>query len=92
MKFLAIIPIVAIVLFLAYLAIPDEILANIGIVTGMSILAVLIGLAIGAISFLVIAGILWLICWAFSLTFSWKIAFGIWLILLILRWVFSRRK
>lgn len=33
-----------------------------------------------AISFLVIAGLFWLICWAFSLTFTWKVAFGIWLI------------
>lgn len=29
-----------------------------------------------AISALIVKGI----CWAFSLTFSWKIAFGVWLI------------
>lgn len=41
-------------------------------------------------SFLVTAGLLWLVCWAFSLTFSWKISFGVWITLMILRSFLTR--
>ena len=41
-----------------------------------------------AISALIVKGI----CWAFSLTFSWKMAFGVWLIMMILHSVFTPRK
>lgn len=41
-----------------------------------------------AISALIVKGI----CWAFSLTFSWKIAFGVWLILLILHGTLSKKE
>jgi hypothetical protein len=41
-----------------------------------------------AISALIVKGI----CWAFSLTFSWKIAFGFWLILLILHGTLSKKE
>lgn len=36
------------------------------------------------LSFAITSGVLWLICWAFGLVFSWKIAFGVWLVLLLL--------
>lgn len=39
---------------------------------------------VGGIGFAITAGIVKLICWAFGFTFSWKIAFGFWLILLLL--------
>lgn len=43
-----------------------------------------------SISFLLTSGIFWLICWAFTLTFSWKIAFGVWLITLIIANIFKK--
>lgn len=31
-----------------------------------------------AISFLGTAGLVWVVCWAFGLSWSWKIALGVW--------------
>lgn len=31
-----------------------------------------------AISFFCTAGLVWVVCWAFGLTWSWKIALGVW--------------
>ena len=46
--------------------------------------------AVCAISFFAVAGILYGICWAFNLTFwSWKASFGIWLAMFLLSSVFS---
>lgn len=53
-----------------------------------------------AISFLSTAGLVWLICWLLSalgvaaigsvaIVFSWKLALLVWLILLLLRSIFS---
>lgn len=36
-------------------------------------------------SFFVTAGIVWLICYCFKITFTWPIALGVWLILLLLK-------
>lgn len=36
------------------------------------------------ISFVITAAVGWLVCWAFSLVFNWKIIFGIWLLLCFL--------
>lgn len=41
-----------------------------------------------ALSCLCTIGIIKLICWAFSLTFSLKMAFGIWLLILLLGSIF----
>lgn len=46
------------------------------------LVAVLAVLATCVISFFGTALLIWLICWAFALTFSWKITFGIWIIIL----------
>lgn len=46
--------------------------------------------ALIALSFGLIALIFYGICWAFSLTFSLKYAFGIWLICWLLSGVFKR--
>lgn len=43
------------------------------------------------LSFLITSGIIWGICWAFALTFSWKMAFGIWLIILLLNAIFDSK-
>lgn len=45
-----------------------------------------------SISFGITALIFKGICWAFSLTFSWKVAFGIWLIMILVRNIFSGTK
>lgn len=45
-----------------------------------------------ALSFALTSAIIYGICWAFKLTFAWRYAFGIWLILLILRSVFRSGK
>lgn len=53
-----------------------------------------------ALSFLLTAGLVWLICWLLSalgvatigtltIVFSWKLALLVWLILLLLRSIFS---
>lgn len=38
-----------------------------------------------ALSFVLTSAIIYGICWAFKLTFAWRYAFGIWLILLVMR-------
>ena len=53
------------------------------------ILAVVIGYGL---SWIITSGIVWLIFKCFSLQFSWKIATGIWLILMILKSVFKHDK
>lgn len=52
------------------------------------ILVILIVVAAEAISFGVIALMFFGICWAFGLTFSWKIAVGVWLIISLLVHIF----
>ena len=63
----------------------------------MVILLVILGLSI---SFLVTAGLVWLLCWllpalgiatigTFTIVFSWKLALAIWIILVLLQSIFS---
>ena len=60
------------------------------------IIAIILGVAIFvgvlALSFVATSAIIYGICWAFKLTFAWRYAFGIWLILLILRSIFRSGK
>lgn len=54
------------------------------------IFATLLALVMHCCIFFGISIVFWAICWAFNLTiFSWKIAFGIWLILDILVSIFK---
>lgn len=66
------------------------------------ILIVILSLAL-ALSFLLTAGLVWLICWllpalgvatigTLTIVFSWKLALLVWLILLLLRSIFSACK
>ena len=57
-----------------------------GIVALISI-AILIGL--GAISWLITCGLFYLITLCFSLEFSWLTATGVWLVIILLRSIFS---
>lgn len=55
-------------------------------------ITLVIWLAVEAISFLVLAGLYWVLCWAFGWVFSWKIAVGIWVIYTILHAIFGGNK
>ena len=61
--------------------------------TGAFLLGILILLVSMALSFGAIAGIAWLICWAFSIHYSLKVIFGVWLIYILLNaWVKAMKK
>lgn len=51
---------------------------------------ILLLLAFGFGSFAVIAGLLWIVCWAFALTWSLKFVIGVWAILMLLSMVFGK--
>lgn len=76
--------VIGLLIYLAPISIGDEMVA---VLIGLFFWALLEG-----ISFLFVSGLIWLICWAFSLTFSWKVAFGIWLIWSIILSIFKPRK
>ena len=55
------------------------------------------------ISFLIVSGLIWLLCWllpaigitaigTFTIAFSWKLALAIWIILALLSIIFPRSK
>lgn len=56
---------------------------NVDIITVIITIAIMIGL-----SFLITAGIIKLITICFGLTFSWSVATGIWLTMILLRNIF----
>ena len=61
--------------------------------TNSFILGALIVIVSMLISFGVVAGIAWLICWAFSIHYSLKVIFGVWLIYILLNgWVNAMKK
>lgn len=53
--------------------------------TVMIILGVAFVVGMLALSFALVSAIIYGICWAFKLVFTWRFAFGIWLILLVMR-------
>ena len=55
----------------------------------MFLVLIAIVVAFVAASFFISAGLIWLIAWAFDLIFTWKAAFGMWLILLLVSGVFK---
>lgn len=59
----------------------------IGIIVFLVILAVFFGISFG-LTGLIIKGI----CWAFKLAFSWRVAFGVWLVLILIGSVFGGTK
>ena len=48
--------------------------------TGAFLLGILILLVSMALSFGVVAGIYWLICWSFSIQYSLRVVLGVWII------------
>ena len=53
---------------------------------------VLIALLCGGAFFLGVSLVYWIICFAFGLTFSWKIAIGVWAVVVLLRMIMSAAK
>ena len=46
-----------------------------------------------ALSFGIVAGLVYLICLCFAfLTFSWKLALGVWFVMMLLRMIFKQSK
>ncbi len=35
------------------------------------------------LSFLISAGLIWVVCWAFGFAWSWKLAVGLWVVMLL---------
>ena len=60
--------------------------------TVMIILGVAFVVGMLALSFALVSAIIYGICWAFKIVFTWRFAFGIWLILLIMRSVLRSDK
>ena len=56
------------------------------------LLGILILLVSMALSFCVVAGIAWLICWAFSIHYSLKVIFGVWIIWILLSNLLKSKK
>ena len=46
-------------------------------------------IALLALSFLLTSGLVWLVCWAFSFTFTWKLAVGVYAVIALLGGVFK---
>lgn len=51
--------------------------------------AILVFVLFVSISFLATSGLIWLACWAFGWTFQWKIVFGIWIVMALIRSCFK---
>ena len=54
-----------------------------------ALIVILIYLVCLGVSFLATSGLIRIVCWAFSLAFSWKIALGMWVVLCILGGLFK---
>ena len=54
-----------------------------------ALIVILIYLVCLGVSFLATSGLIRIVCWAFSLAFSWKIALGVWVVLCILGGLFK---
>lgn len=53
---------------------------------------VLIALLCGVAFFLGVSLVYWILCFAFGLAFSWKIAIGVWAVVVLLRMIVSAAK
>ncbi len=56
----------------------------------MIIIAIIIVICILILSFMLTSAIIYGICWALKLTFTLRLSFGIWLILLLLNGIFNK--
>ena len=60
--------------------------------TNSFILAILILLVSMVVSFGTVAGIAWLICWAFSIHYSLRTIFGVWIIWIVVSGLLKSKK
>ena len=58
---------------------------------GVIIMLLISLLLILAIDYAILAAILYAICWCLSIAFSWKIALGIWLIIIVIKLCFGKK-
>ena len=49
-----------------------------------SMIYIITFIALLALSFLFTSGLVWLVCWAFSFTFTWKLAVGVYAVIALL--------
>lgn len=54
------------------------------VIVGILVVAAVIALSIGSVGLFY-----WIVCWAFHLTFSWRICIGVWAVLALLKGIFS---
>ena len=54
-----------------------------------AILIIIMIVSAVALSYLLTSGVVWIVCWAFSLQFSWKVSFAIWVIVGFLLMAFA---
>lgn len=54
------------------------------VIVAILIFAVCLALSIAGVGYFY-----WIICWAFHLTFSWRVCIGIWAILAIIKSIFN---
>lgn len=57
----------------------------------VGVYAIIVAL-IYALSWIVTCGIIWLVTLCFGWTFNWAIATGVWILILLARWIFNRGK
>ena len=53
--------------------------------------AILTLLIVLGLDFLLFAGLIYLICFCFSIAFTWKLAFGIWLVVELIKLLANRQ-
>ena len=56
---------------------------------GERMIYIIVFIALMALSFLFTSGLVWLVCWAFSLTFTWKLAVGVYAVIALLSGIFK---
>jgi hypothetical protein len=56
-----------------------------GGIIGLLFVAITLGIV-----FLLISGLTWVVCWAFSIPFMWKYALGVWALIVLLNLVFKK--
>ena len=54
------------------------------------LIALLIFIVAMVVDFLVTSGLVWLVCFAFGLIFSWKVVIGIWAVVILLQAIFGK--
>lgn len=60
-------------------------MSNVGEKLIIALITIITLICVGLLGFGMLSGFLWIICWAFGLTFSLKVCVGIYAILVVLR-------